>query len=137
MTTNREQLHPFLTEFRRWAASQPDILAVALLGSHVRDEATRASDVDLLIIAMEPKKYLEDTWWAQSFGTISRQRGDNYGKVISLRVWYTGSHQVEYSFTEETWCALPFDEGTEKVISGGMEILRERELILSRLERHI
>jgi predicted nucleotidyltransferase len=137
LTTNRQQLRPFLTEFCRWTASQPDILAVALLGSYARDEATRASDVDLLIIAAEPKKYLEDTSWAQSFGTISRQRFENYGKVISLRISYSGSHEVEYSFTEETWCALPFDEGTEKVISGGMEILCERESILSRLKRHI
>ena len=49
-----------------------------------------------------------------------------YGKVSSLRVWYLGSHEVEYGFTDETWSAWPVDDGTRKVISDGMQILWER-----------
>ncbi|HWF13655.1 MAG TPA: nucleotidyltransferase domain-containing protein [Candidatus Acidoferrales bacterium] len=135
MTPNQKQVHQFLSEFSRWAASQPDILAVALLGSYSRNEATGNSDVDLVIVASEPKIYVQDTRWAQYFGTISRQQLENYGKVISLRVWYSGGHEVEYGFTDETWCALPLDEGTKKVISDGMQILSERGPILTRLKR--
>jgi predicted nucleotidyltransferase len=135
LTPNRQQVHQFLSEFSRWAASQPDILAVALLGSYARNEATSISDVDLVIIASEPETYLQDTRWAQYFGTISRQQFENYGKVISLRVWYSGGHEVEYGFTDETWSVLPLDEGTKRVISDGMQILFERGSILSRLKK--
>ena len=135
MTTNWQQVDHFLSEFSLWAASQPDILAVALLGSHARNEATGASDVDLLIVVREPKKYLRDTRWAQTFGRISRQQFENYGKVTSLRVWYSGRHEIEYGFSDETWPVLPLSEGTEKAISGGMKILFERGPILSRLNR--
>jgi predicted nucleotidyltransferase len=135
LTTKRQQFLQFLSEFSRWAASQPDILAVALVGSYARNEATGASDVDLVIIAREPKTYLQDTRWAQYFGTINRQRIENYGKLTSLRVWYSDSQEVEYGFTDETWSALPLDEGTKKVISDGMQILSERGSILSRLKR--
>jgi predicted nucleotidyltransferase len=132
LTTKRQKVHQFLSEFNRWASSQPDILATALLGSYARNEATGTADVDLVIIAREPKTYLHDTRWARHFGTISRQQIESYGKVTSLRVWYSGSHEVEYGFTDERWSGLPLDEGTKKVISDGMQILSERGSILSR-----
>jgi predicted nucleotidyltransferase len=134
LITRRQQVFQFLNGFSGWAADQTDILAVALLGSYARNEATGASDIDLVIIAREPKIYLQDTRWAQSFGTIDRQRIENYGKVTSLRVWYSGSHEIEYGFTDETWSALPLDEGTKKVISDGMQVLFERDSILSKLK---
>jgi hypothetical protein len=87
----------------------------------------------LVIIASEPEKFLGDTRWAQSFGTISRRQFERYGKVTSLRVWYSRAYEVEYGFTDKTWCTLPLDEGTRKVISGGMQVLTERGSILSRL----
>jgi predicted nucleotidyltransferase len=135
MSVASEQVLAFLSDFSRWAASEPDILAVALVGSHARDEAMDGSDVDLVIVAREPKSYLEDTQWAQRFGTIDRQQIEQYGKVTSLRVWYVGSHEVEYGFTDETWSAWPADDGTTKVVSGGMPILWERGSVLSRLQK--
>jgi predicted nucleotidyltransferase len=135
LTTQPRQFLQFLSDFTRWASSQPDILAAALLGSYARNEATSASDVDLIIIAKEPKTYLHDTTWAQYFRTINRQRIENYGRVTSLRVWYSGSYEVEYGLTDETWTASPLDKGTQKVISGGMQVLFERGSILSRLKK--
>jgi predicted nucleotidyltransferase len=134
LTAFQQRVHQFLSDFSQWAASQLDILAVALVGSYARNEATDASDVDLVVVARDPKIYVEDTKWAQCFGPISRQQVENYGKVTSLRVWYSVGHEVEYGFTDETWCALPLDEGTKKVISGGMQILSDRWSILTRLE---
>ncbi len=87
MTSKRQRIRQFLSEFSRWAASQPDILASALIGSYARDEATGASDVDLVIIAETPETYLQDIRWARQFGTIGRQQIESCGKVTSLRVW--------------------------------------------------
>jgi len=93
--------------------------------------------VYLVIIAREPKKYLEDTRWAEQFGAIDGQRIEHYGKVTSLRVWYSGSYEVEYGFSDETLWALPLDAGTKKVIFNGMKILSERGSILSRLQQQM
>ena len=130
-----KKVRQFLSEFRRWAAGRCDILGVVLVGSYARNEATDASDVDLVIVARQPKQYLEDTRWAQFFGRVRRQQFENYGKLACVRIWYLGGPEVEYGFTDETWCAWPVDEGTREVISHGMRVLAERESILSGLSR--
>ena len=135
MTPNRRQVHQFLNKVKVWAAHEPNIRAVALGGSHARDEATETSDLDLIIIAREPLKYLRETQWAQRFGTIDHQQFEEYGKVTSLRVWYSCGYEVEYGIADETWAALPVDEGTRQVLSDGIRIIFERGAILSRLKR--
>lgn len=127
------RVHTFLEQFRRWARSRPDILGVALVGSHARNEATADSDVDLIVVAAQPAKYLQGTQWVDNFGTVKRKQIENYGKVTSLRVWYSEGLEVEYGFTDETWCALPVDPGTREVIAKGMAILEERDSIFSRI----
>jgi len=134
LSPSREQVRHFLGGFCRWAADQPDILAVALVGSYARNDATSDSDVDLIIVAFDPEIYLRDTSWAQRFGTISRQHLENYGNVTSLRVWYLGVMKSSTGFTDEAWCGFPLDEGTKKVVSGGMEVLGERGSMLTRLK---
>ncbi len=57
---DRERISSFLTQVSDWAARQPDILALALVGSHARGAATETSDVDLVILAQDPSRYLED-----------------------------------------------------------------------------
>jgi predicted nucleotidyltransferase len=129
----RKQVRHFLSELRRWAMRRPDILGVALVGSYARNEATSTSDVDLVIVAKQPVRYLQDTRWTQNFGTVNRQRSEKYGKVTGVRVWYSSGLEVECGFTAETWCSLPIDEGTRRVVSDGIQILTERASILSRL----
>ena len=50
----------FLDRFTEWARLQPEILAVALVGSYARNEARADSDVDLILICTRPPKYLAD-----------------------------------------------------------------------------
>ena len=126
-----EQVTRFLNEFVAWALTQPDIRAVALVGSYARNAATETSDVDLVLLTRRPEMFLQDINWAQRFGTIERQQLEDYGLVTSIRVWYTGGLEVEYGLTDERWVATPLDEGTRRVISDGMQILFEREPLLS------
>jgi len=107
-------------------------LAVALVGSYARNDAPAISDVDLMIVAVDPEIYLRDTRWGQRFGTISRQDLENC--VTSLHVWYSGNCEVEYGFTDEAWSAFPLDEATKKVVSGRIEELRECGSVLTRLK---
>ena len=52
-----------------------------------------------------------------TLGKVERQQVEDYGKATSLRVWYEDWLEVEYGLTDETWAALPLDEGTQAVIS--------------------
>jgi len=127
-----DSVNRYLDEFAGWADAQPDIQAVALVGSYARNAATATSDIDLVLIASQPETYLQDVAWTRRFGQVRRQQVEDYGKVTSIRVWYTDGREVEYGITDEGWAALPLDEGTRRVISDGMRVLFEREPILSR-----
>jgi predicted nucleotidyltransferase len=128
------EVRKFLEEFRRRSRDQQDILGVAVFGSYARNEATATSDADLIIVATQPSAYLQDALCASKFGTVIDKKIENYGRLTSLRVWYSGGLEVEYGFTDQTWCELPTDPGSRQVVAGGMVILEERDSIFSRME---
>jgi predicted nucleotidyltransferase len=127
-----ETVNQFLSDVTEWASNQPDIQTLALIGSYARNAATETSDVDLVLIVTDPNRYLQDTSWVQQFGTVKEQQTENYGLLISIRVWYTDGREVEYGITDERWSAIPLDEGTRRVIADGMRVLFERGNVLSR-----
>ena len=127
-----DNVAPFLDAFTQWAIAQPDILALALVGSHARNTATPTSDVDLVLITADPGRYLDDGAWVQQFGIVNRQQVEDYGPLISLRVWYCEGLEVEYGVTDERWSAMPLDTGTREVMAGGIRVLFERSPLLSR-----
>jgi hypothetical protein len=83
------------------------------------------------LITNNPDRYLKNTQWVERFGSVVKQQREDYGKVISLRVWYANGHEVEYGITTLAWVQPPLDEGTRRVIKDGMKILFEREALLS------
>jgi predicted nucleotidyltransferase len=127
-----EKVKQFLNDFAEWAYTQPDIQAVALVGSYARNAATATSDVDLVVVAHDPEPYLHDQAWLERFGEIRQQQVEDYGLLTSIRAWYSDGREVEYGITSEQWAAAPLDEGTRQVISDGIRILFERGEILSR-----
>jgi len=129
---DRERISSFLTQVSDWAARQPDILALALVGSHARGAATETSDVDLVILAQDPSRYLEDQGWLEKFGLAQSVQLEPYGKLTSIRVWYADGLEVEYGLTGEEWADDPLDPGSRRVMEGGMRVLFERGDLLSR-----
>jgi hypothetical protein len=85
-----------------------------------------------VILTKEPNKHLRNKDWIRLFGNVERDQLEDYGKVISLRVWYGNGIEVEYGLTDDTWADPPLDEGTQEVISAGMKVLFERGTVLSR-----
>lgn len=118
-----------------WAATEPELLAVGLVGSHARGAARPDSDVDLVVIAREPRRYLDDTTWAARFGAVERLALEDYGRLVSARVWYAGGLEVEYGITDASWAAAPLDPGTARVLGDGLRVLWEREPLLSRYQQ--
>ena len=131
---SKARVDGFLFEFKRWAATEAGIHAVALIGSQARNTATSESDVALIVVVSPPNIYLEHRQWASLFGNVLRDKLEDYGKCTSLRVWYDEGFEVEYGFVDEGWAALPLDEDTRKIITNGMKVIYERQPLLSLLD---
>ena len=127
-----EDIRDFLNAFVDWASAQGDVQAIALVGSYARAEARDDSDIDLVLLTDEPQKYLEDLKWTEVFGAVEKCQTEDYGKLISIRVWYQNGVEVEYGITTPDWAAVPLDAGTQEVMLGGMTVLFERGNLLSR-----
>jgi predicted nucleotidyltransferase len=126
-----ERFRNFLDTFIAWATAQPDVQAMALVGSYARGTARDDSDIDLVILTDRPEQYLDDVSWAERFGVVEKHQTEDYGKLTSLRVWYRNGVEVEYGLTTPDWAASPLDAGTREVIQGGMILLFERGDLLS------
>jgi uncharacterized protein len=124
-----------------WAITQPKIRAVALVGSRARGTARLDSDIDLMLLVMDPDAFRAETTWLadidwRAIGICPRKwQDEEYGAAWSRRVWLTNrSVQVELTFASVTWAnADPPDEGTRRVISSGCRILRDPDAWLERL----
>ncbi len=130
----RVRVDRFLNEFRAWASRQEGILAAALVGSHARGTATDESDVDLVVIASSPETYLQNANWTAEFGSVRHSQVEHYGRLTSLRVQYGDDLEVEFGLTGESWAFVPLDEGTRRVIAGGIKVLFERRPLLGTLQ---
>ena len=122
-----------LAQIKEWAEAQRDITGVLLVGSHARGTGRADSDVDLVILTIQPEAYLESISFAERFGSISASQKEDWGRVTSVRVWYEGGPEVEFGFTRPDWAAPPLDAGTRRVLSDGARVVFDREGWLGRL----
>jgi predicted nucleotidyltransferase len=127
----------FLESFCRWARSQPDVLAVALVGSYARGTASEGSDVDLVILTYNVDRYLLDRSWFSLFGEATECREEDYGRLKSMRAFYGEGLEVEYGFTSPDWAESPIDVGTLRVVTDGMKVLHDPQGIIGGMLREI
>ena len=113
----------FIVNVQGWASQQPDIVALALIGSFARGTATSESDIDFVLLTPKWADYLVDLVWTELFGEVKMTQIEDYGAVKSLRVWYEDGLEVEFSLTEPEWAGLPIEPGTHQVLNDGFEIL--------------
>ena len=113
----------FLEAVSKWAESREDILGLALIGSHARDEARPDSDIDLTVLCESIDALVSDQDWAGLFGEIRKIGTERYGPTRSVRVFYENGLEVEFGIAEDSWVKLPLDSGTRRVISDGIRVL--------------
>jgi Nucleotidyltransferase domain len=120
------------------------VLAVALLGSYARDQARPASDVDLIVIASDPKHFRHQTHWVydlpwEQLGVqVFSWADEDYGAVCSRRFVLSTGLNVEVGFAAPSWAAIdPADAGTQGVVRGGMWILLDPSGLLNHLLRAV
>lgn len=124
-------IRAFLQGIVEWAKNEPDLMALALVGSHARGEASPESDVDLILLLRNPEGYLKNRDWISVFGEPGHIVQEDWGKVTSLRVLYTEGLEVEYGLSNLEWGSDPSDEGDAHVIENGLIVLYEKDGHLS------
>lgn len=121
-----------------WAASRPDVLGVALVGSYANGKAAEGSDVDLVLVVETVAGYLSNTAWLSEFGAIESVEVEDYGLVQSRRAKYAGGLEVEWGITDRRWvCTDPLDEPTTKVIAGGMIVVYDPQRLIAGVGRAV
>jgi predicted nucleotidyltransferase len=129
-----DTIEALTSNLKRWAAAAPGIVAIAVVGSHARGTARVGSDVDIVIICTDPKKYLESIGWLSEFGGVEKTEREDWGLVQSWRVFYQSGIEVEFCITTEEWCSHEaIDSGTGRVIKGGAKIVFDPRSLLSDL----
>jgi len=126
----------FLQSVVEWAKNEPDLMALALVGSHARGEASPESDVDLILLLRSPKEYLNDRDWISEFGEPGHIIQEDWGKVTSLRVLYANGLEIEYGLSNLEWGSDPRNKGDARVIGNGLIVLYEKDGHLSNKLKH-
>lgn len=117
----------FLQHVGAWAGHQPGVTAVYLVGSHARGDPSSSSDIDLVVLAEDPERFIRDQEWASTFGTITRSQVEEWGRVTSLRIWYADGLEAEFGLTDPGWNTETDDEETRAVIEEGYRVLYVRD----------
>jgi len=120
-----------------WAKGRPEILGVALVGSYARDNVKVDSDVDLVLLASAPLKFINTPGWIKNFGSVKSYKVEDWGLLTSLRVYYQGGLEVEYGLTSSEWASEPLDDETRQVIADGMKILLDKTGLLGRALKEV
>lgn len=132
-----------VAEYRRtvravaaWAVRQHDIAGVAVVGSWARGRARMDSDVDLVVLTDDMKRYVSDSSWVTA---AVGQRADlvrtqSWGPLIERRVVLPSALEVEFGFVPTSWARPdPVDPGTAGVVSRGCLPLVDADGVFARL----
>ena len=127
----------YIEEITQWAVSIDAIRALALVGSHARNQARPDSDIDFLFLCEDKEVLLQDLSWISQFGKITSYSREEWGMVTSIRVFYQDGQEIEFGVAPIKWAHLPVDAGTQKVVSDGMIILKDINKLLENVRNSI
>lgn len=122
-----------------WANHRDDIRALAVLGAWARGDAAPGSDLDLLCLTDSAANYrLDEAWldeidFGQAGYDLHLSRAADYGAVCSWHLLLHPPAELELSFARCDWASTtPMDARTRRVIGDGMQILFDKDGLLSR-----
>lgn len=101
MSQNAAAYAQLLERFIAWAQTQPDIRAALLVGSQARIDrpADEWSDLDVIVLATHPERYLAETDWVANVGvpwlTFIEKTGT--GDERERRVLFEGGLDVDFA----------------------------------------
>jgi hypothetical protein len=140
MMATEDRVESILAEITAWAAKRGDLGAVALVGSWARGAARDDSDIDLVLLTLDPLWFRQnDDWLSQlnwhSIGSpIAEWQDADYGIVWSRHLRLVDGIKIELGFGPLAWASVdPIDAGTSRVISDGCRILYDPQNLLQNL----
>ena len=133
MRGRRRQAEAVIGSVTGWAATQPDVEALALVGSYAYDRPTMASDVDLVLLVTDVDRHTSGIAWIRDVDPRAALiRTQRWGPLTERRVRLRSGLQVELGVTDPTWAAVPLDAGTARVLSDGCQVLYDPGHVLGR-----
>jgi hypothetical protein len=119
---------------RALALGEPSIRGVALVGSCARGTAGPASDVDLVILAIDPERWGQQSDWFTRFGPVVLHGQRQFGDVNERRLRRDDGVEIEVGLTALSWADTdPLDGGTARVVREGFSIVLDPDGLLARL----
>jgi aminoglycoside 6-adenylyltransferase len=90
-----------IERFVAWAQTQPDIRAAVIVGSRARTDcpADEWADLDIVIIATDPERYLSRTDWLENIGNpwLTFLETTATGDEMERRVLFEGGLDVDFA----------------------------------------
>ncbi|HVX70421.1 MAG TPA: nucleotidyltransferase domain-containing protein [Mycobacteriales bacterium] len=112
------------------------VVGIAVVGSWARAAGRADSDVDLVVLANEPSRLLDDRSWLTIFGSEAVLVGErNFGLLQERRLRRPDALEVEVGVAGAEWAALPPDSGTARVVRDGVHVLFDPEGLFAELIR--
>lgn len=115
-----------------WASDRQDIRAAVVIGSYARADrpADEWSDLDIVLIASDPERYLSTAEWLRQFGDpwLTFVEPTPVGNLRERRVLYAGALDVD--FTVMTPGLLPQmvqDSAAAEILRRGMRVLLDKD----------
>lgn len=132
-----EEFDRLMDRVAAWAAAQPDLVGVAVVGSRARGTARADSDLDLVFLSSDPGRYIRDEEWAHELAGEVRA-GAHRGALIEQRVKAPWGPELDVGIGSPRWASInPVDPGTERVTREGLRIVHDPEGLLDQLTRAV
>ena len=132
-------IHEQLIErFIRWAQTQPDIRAAVIVGSRARVDhpVDEWADLDLIVIATDPERYLSTTDWLYNIGNpwLTFLERTATGDETEHRVLFEGGLDVDFVLLPRERVQQVIQEApVADIIPRGMRVLLDKDGIVAQL----
>lgn len=122
----QRQARLLLDDLTAGAAGEAHVQALILVGSYARGHERLASDVDLMLLTVEPVRCSPTTGWFERVRPGSRLvRTASWGPVREQRYRLRSGLLVEIDVAPVSWLRVPLDPGTRRVLADGHRTLHD------------
>ena len=138
MEQTPQSLQELCERFVTWAESHPDIRSAMVVGSQARTDrpADEWSDLDLVIVATDPDRYLDTADWLEQLGTpwVTFVEG-TIARTRERRALFAGALDVDFNFFTPEQFQQVFRDGAlaPTVLHRGARVLLDKEEIIPSL----
>lgn len=130
----KEEVDALIERAGDWAATRPDVRALALVGSWARGDADHDSDVDLVVLVDQPDALVSDEAWLEQLGASSVVRTKVWGALTERRLALPSGLEIDVGIALLSWAGTaPIDAGTRHVVTDGIRIVFDPDGLLARL----